>query len=121
MEPVKWSVYLSKEGDSIEIVGDHIADMTPILREQWAASSCKTHAQVLAFLERMAHSESTNAFTFYHEHNPSYTDHCGTWPKGGVHLCPIDQQISFVRYKLSESKREVRTVLPLSMSFCVIS
>ncbi len=110
-----FTLYLAAEGNSVEIKGPDLADAS--LPEQAEASACKTHQEVLAFLERLRHSETRNELHFFHYHNTSYDGHLGTWPMGVAHPCTLETQISFIQYKIGESAHGVRR---MPTSSCVI-
>lgn len=101
---------LSKEGDSVKINEvphrDHCSGQNEFAQK---AASCKTHKQVLNFLEKIATLERENSsLQFYHTDNIAYKNHFGTCSKIGVHECSLDQQISFVHQKSMEQEHEVR-------------
>lgn len=108
-----FTLYLSSEGDSVEIKNFQDTSTIP---EQLEAISCKTHKQVLAFLEKINSSETKDLLSFYHVHNTSYEAHHGTSPKGKAHLCSLDKQISFVQYKIFEQEHGARS--PAQNSWC---
>jgi hypothetical protein len=110
-----FTLYLSKEGNSVEIKNFNQDGAT--IPEQVEALACRTHQEVLAFLERLSHSDTRNQLNFYHHHNTSYDGHMGTWPKGVAHPCTLESQIDFVRYKIGETTHGVRHE---PESFCVI-
>ncbi len=110
----KFTLYLSAEGDSVEIKSFRDSATIP---EQVRATTCRTHEQVLAFLEEIRDSEVRGQLNFYHNHNTSYDGHMGTWPKGAAHPCSLEKQIDFVRYLISEGTHGVRHA---PRSFCVV-
>jgi hypothetical protein len=101
--PARFTLYLSKEGDSVEI--KNLND-TSTIPEQLEAASCKTHSQVLSFLEKINTSEAKNNLEFWHKENPAYLVHYQG--KGVAHPCAIDQQIEFVRFKIAEEAQGPR-------------
>ena len=118
--PLKnYTLFLSSEGDSVEIAhSDHDAAPLP---EQAQALACKTHEQVLAFLEMLMNSETRNHLNFYHVDNTSYDAHMGAWPKGAAHACSLETQIDFVRYKIGEATHGIRhTPLTTPFTACFI-
>lgn len=102
----QFTLYLSSEGDAVEI--KHFGDGNPTIPEQLEAQACRTHEAVLAFLEKINNSALRDSLRFWHHHNPRYDGHLGTYPKGVAHECLLDQQISFVRYKIGEHLHGVR-------------
>lgn len=103
-------LYLSEEGDSVRIDEaphqDHSCRQSKFAKE---AVSCKTHEQVLYFLEKIASPEGEHSsLQFYHANNIFYEKHSGTWSKIEAHECSLDQQISFVKYKIMEQEHGVR-------------
>jgi hypothetical protein len=110
-----FTLYLSSEGDSVEIKNFEKDGAT--LPEQQKALACKTHEQVLAFLETLRNVEVRKQINFFHIHNTSYIGHLGTWPKGAAHPCDLETQIDFVRYKIGENTHGVRQP---PKSYCII-
>lgn len=103
-------LYLSKEGDSVRISEaphqEHVCRRSKFAGE---AASCKTHKQVLDFLEKLASPEGKNSsLQFYHVNNAAYEKHSGAWSKIEAHECSLDQQISFVKYKIMEQEHGVK-------------
>jgi hypothetical protein len=99
-------VYLTEEGDSLQIV--NYANHPSTISEQTEALACKTHKEVLDLLNKIKNSGKTDQFEFYHYHNTCYDNHMCGWPNGQVHPCPLDTQISFVTYKILEQQHGVR-------------
>lgn len=106
-----FTLYLSAEGDSIEIKNFKDGVTIP---EQMKASACKTHEQVLAFLLKLKDSRARDSLSFYHQHNTCYHAHRGTWPIGMAHQCSLEKQIDFVSYKIAEKHHGIRTPMSLS-------
>jgi len=119
---VKHALYLAKEGDSLRIsstfynsLGGYIS-LDEIPQEQRTifhplasdATACKTHEQVLEFLKKIKKSEFKNDFSFNHSNNLFYESHLGTHPKGRAHMCALDKQIGFVKYKILEKEHGLR-------------
>lgn len=103
-------LYLSAEGDSVRIDQapnqDHCCRQSKFSEE---ATSCKTHKQVLEFLEKIASPASGNpSLQFYHANNTAYDKHSGAWSKIEAHEYSLDTQISFVKYKILEQEHGVR-------------
>lgn len=99
MASADFTLYLSSEGDTVEIKSG-----SATIPEQQKAASCKTHAEVLAFLEELKASPPRH-LTFYHRHNNAYQAHFGG-VKGVAHPCSLEKQIEFVKYKILEQKQK---------------
>ena len=98
------TLYLGPEGDGVTLKSWD-APLSPAMEAVAArATECKTHAQVLAFLESIQGTELEAHLRFFHNHNTNYRAHVGSWPKGAAHLCPLARQIEFVRFKILEAK-----------------
>lgn len=113
-------LYLSEEGDSVRIEeAPHQENVMRRSKFAGEAASCKTHKQVLDFLEKIASPYGLGAsLQFYHANNISYDKHSGTWSKTEAHECSLDQQISFVKYKIMEQEHGVKHYS--QNSWCVI-
>lgn len=104
--------YLGSEGDSIELKIFSLSDkenasgLNKLNLDNLSqmALACKTHEQVLDFLENMQKMNSVRDYDFYHCHNIQYKAHAGTYPKGVAHECSLDAQIKFVKHKISEKE-----------------
>lgn len=112
----RFTLYLSSEGDSVQITDSEKDDETN--PEQMQALACKTHKQVLDFLEQLRDSKNTSDFTFLHYQNTKYSEHTGHDVQDMTHSCPLEKLIDFVRDKISEttqrsgkSSRERCTIL----------
>ncbi len=101
----EYTLYLSKEGDEVEIK-NYLA--TSPLAEQTEAAACKTHAQVLEFLNKLKLSDIKNKISFYHYNNTCYQHHIGTDAKANAHKCELEKLISFVTYKILECQHGLR-------------
>ncbi len=95
-----FTLHLSAEGNSVEINRFEIDRAT--IPEQLEASTCKTHEQVLAFLEKINGSTVKDSLSFYHTNYTLYDEHVGSWPTGTAHLCPLEKQIDFLRCIIEE-------------------
>ena len=107
-------LYLSKEGDSVEIrkickQNATASEKKEILEDmQKEAVKHKTHETVLIFLKQLSSSDIRNHLNFYHDDNPYYTGHVGNELVAIAHPCALEKQIDFVQYKISEQKHGVR-------------
>src|SRR5262245_39478573 len=93
-DSTRFVLYLSEEGDSVRIKeAPHQDDCCRQSKFAEEAASCKTHKQVLEFLEKIASPECENSsLQFYHANNIAYEKHSGTWSKIEVHECSLDKQ-----------------------------
>jgi hypothetical protein len=118
-----YTLYLSKEGDSIEIkkfiaAEDQEFPLTAL------ALACKTHEKVLTFLELLRDSEDQYSLDFWHLNNDAYADHKREGKK--THFCSLKNQIAFVKYKIAEkviledSKDSVEKDNNTARSYCVL-
>lgn len=97
-----WSLRLSSNGDSIEIKS---LDKQSTIPQQLEAASCKTHEQVLLFLQKLSTLEIQKSFAFLHIQNPTYAAHI-TCSGALAHPCSLEQQIRFVQYKILEGEQK---------------
>ncbi|MCB1081848.1 MAG: hypothetical protein KDK63_01750 [Chlamydiia bacterium] len=113
-----FTLYLGRDGNSVTIkqFANQSEEKTAL---QLEAEACKTHQEVLAFLQKLNSSEEKSNLEFYHEHNIDYGKHRGTYPKGVAHPCAIQEQISFVMHKISEQEQGAQ---PQSMQWtgCIL-
>jgi len=116
--PTNFTLYLSTVGDSVKIENFNQDGAT--LPEQQEALACRTHQEVLAFLEKLKTSETKGRLNFYHLNNYFYEKHAGL-AKGTAHPCTLEDQIEFVRFKISEISQGARHATPTaSRSWCNI-
>ncbi len=99
-------LYLSKEGDRLEIVD--VLRSGIVIPEQKDALACKTHASVLELLQKLKNSPNKDLLRFYHHDNPYYARHVSSSLEGFAHPCSLEVQISFVQYKIGEQEHGVR-------------
>lgn len=81
--PITYKLTLSFNGDSIATVP-----------EQIEATTCKTHQEVLAYLEKIKSSGSAPTIHFYHNDGPTLS-----------HPCPLQDQIDFVLRRIEMQTR----------------
>jgi hypothetical protein len=103
-----YNLYLSEEGDSIEI--SHFWNKI-IIPEALEADSCKTHEHVLAFLNKIRNSDVKNKFIFCHKNNIRYEGHTDPDPDTFAHSCSLDKLISFVSQKILEKEHGIRKTI----------
>lgn len=101
----QFCVILNAEGSEVELI-NYVG--TAEIPEQNEAKNCQTHEQVLNFLEKIRSSNLKDQFGFFHKHNNFYQTHRKIETYTVSHLCPLDQQISFVRYKMMEKEHGIR-------------
>jgi hypothetical protein len=100
-----FTLFLSRTGDSVKISKyampeEELPPPTPL---QEKAATCKTHEQVLAFLEEINSSEELkNSLEFYHSNNRSFNQHFDF--KGRAHPCDLEKQIDFVKLQVIEKQ-----------------
>lgn len=98
------TLYLSPEGNSftLQVFDAQGASMKvdtpsdPILQD---ALKCKTHKEVLRFLQSLPpHFAESQKVTFYHEHN--FTDKEHSSLKGMAHECTVEKMRQFVKNQI---------------------
>jgi hypothetical protein len=98
----KLALYLSQQGDSVEIKNfyDKNASTLPV---QVEAAKCKTQEQVLEFLKGLQESKMKNNMTFHHT-SFMFGDkkHCSTVRPN--HTCDLAEQILFVSSRIESNK-----------------
>ena len=112
-------LYLSSEGDSVEISSvlitqtysaalppDQIDGRIRALNKN--AATLKTHGAVLEFLKEVERGANSLPLNFYHMNNPNYSTHAGAPTTGAAHECSLKEQITFVTYKIKEKEQGPR-------------
>lgn len=108
---IPYSLFLSEEGDIVEITSFYNGD--PSHPDEAEAAACKTHEQVLAFLNKLKTLESKSNIEFYHFDNTHYAGHKKVNRNGMTHPCDLDRMIRFVTYKILEKEHGVRDGLKI--------
>ena len=108
-------LFLSTEGNSVRI--ENFSQNGATLPEQAKALACKTHQEVLLFLEKLKNSETKDRIEFSHDNNYFYDKHAGLG-KGYIHSCTLEDQMEFIRFKMSEASQRVRR--PAPRTYCVL-
>lgn len=105
MGPI-FALNLDSNGTTVNILN---IENTKTIPEQQEALACKTHKEVLALLEKIQKTEINDSFSFHHAHNKNYEGHNPkTFPKGQTHECSLENQISFVKLKISEEDQGIK-------------
>lgn len=112
-----FTLYISADGNSVKI--ENFTDDGDTLPEQAKALTCKTHQDVLDFLEELKNSDTKERLNFYHYNNYSYSKHEG-FSKGNAHPCSLENQMEFIRFKISESVQGVKHPAPRAYSYCIL-
>jgi len=115
MSPI-FALNLDSNGTTVNIINIENSKTIP---EQQEAAACKTHKEVLVFLKKIDSSEIKESFSFHHAHNKNYEEHTGKiFPKGKTHVCLLQNQISFVEFRISEENQGIR---PLEENYwCIL-
>lgn len=111
----RFALYLASEGDSVALL--NLAHDGATLPEQASAAACTTRREVLAFLESLHTTQTSNQLEFYHQHTANYPGHPESPAQGKFHSCPLANQIDFVRRKIGEKPHDAKHA---SRTFCVI-
>lgn len=86
-------LYLSKDGDSVEILNEG-REKTGRIPEQQEAAACNTQDKVLAFLEK---HQTNDTFLFYHYNHPYFPEHGSFFRMTPYHACSPEAQIKFLK------------------------
>lgn len=96
---------LGCDGKEVEL--NNYLDHGHSFPEQAEAAACKTHEQVLAFLNKLKDSPLKHSISCMHYNNKHYKAHRG---EGTTHNCSLLEQIAFVEQKMHETQYPARKV-----------